>query len=147
MKTQGISLSLSKKNLPAQVPSAESLQLQSLCPISRVTRSGFVTRFLLASSGQLSLRVTIAEPVSTREIQIRGLKTFKMLFYIYLYLFVRAFIPITDFFISTRPQLPIFCLVLLQLSAGFLLESQNLAAKSPHKTSITHLLRSCTSPK
>lgn len=58
-----------------------------------------VTRFLLASSGQLSLRVTIAEPVSTRKIQIRGLKTFKMLFYIYLYLFVRASIPITDFFI------------------------------------------------
>lgn len=69
-------------NPPAQVPSAAeflphlggSKEFLSFvfCLFAFCSIAGFVTRLLLARPGQLSLRVTIAEPVSTREIQNPG---------------------------------------------------------------------------
>lgn len=55
-----------QKNLPAQVPSAESLQLQSLCPVSRVTSSGFV---LCHQTRPGKLRAALTESYNSRASQ------------------------------------------------------------------------------
>lgn len=150
---EGISLGLSKKILLLRCPQ----QSPCSCKVFVLSQGlpgvvlSFATRLLLASSGQLSLRVTIAEPVSTREIQIVGFKNLSERWsHIHLYLYIYKSIHsnhrlLHSSGLPTRPQPPVLCLLLPQLQLGFVRISK-FASESPRTTSTTHLLRPWGTP-
>lgn len=142
-----------QRNLPAQVPSAEFLQLQSLCPFSRAARSGFV---LCHQTPPGKLGAALTESYDGRASQHqrnsnRGVLKPSRTLVSYLFIFICKSTHsnhrlLHSSGLPTRPQPPAPCLFLLQPQLGFVGISKS-GSESPRPTgSSTHLLRSCVHP-